>query len=90
MNKLDVSEILMVIKMKEKYNVKYSSNPIILLIDRLSKKENLGTIIRCADALNVEHIYYFGHSVDVYDHTIITAIMGSFFKMPLTFISSNS
>lgn len=90
MNKLDVSEILVVIKMKEKYNVKYSSNPIILLIDRLSKKENLGTIIRSADALNVEHIYYFGHSVDVYDHTIITAIMGSFFKMPLTFISSNS
>ena len=38
----------------------------------------------------MEHIYFSGHAVDIYDHTVITATMGSFFKMPLTFISSNN
>lgn len=94
MNKLsdkdDTSEILAIIKMKSTERIQYSKNPIILLIDRPSKKGNLGTIIRSADALNVEHIYFSGHAVDIYDHTVITATMGSFFKMPLTFISSNN
>lgn len=89
-DKEDVSEILAIVKMKDKKDVKLSENPIILLIDRPSKKGNWGTIIRSADALNVEEIYYSGHSVDVYDHTVITATMGSFFKVPLTFISSNN
>lgn len=69
--------------------MEYSKNPILLLLDRPSKKGNLGTIIRSCDALNVEHILYSGHSVDIYDHTVITASMGSFFKMPITFISNN-
>lgn len=89
-DKDDVSEILAIIKMKSEYKIKYSENPIILLIDRPSKKGNLGTIIRSADALNVEHIFYSGHGVDIYDHTVITASMGSFFKLPMTFISSNN
>ncbi len=43
MNKLsdkeDVSEILAIVKMKDKKDAKLSENPIILLVDRLSKKE---------------------------------------------------
>jgi len=93
MNKLsdkdEVSEILAIIKMKEKFELNFSNNPIIVLLDRPSKKGNLGTIIRSCDALNVEHIFYSGHSVDIYDHAVITASMGSFFKMPISFIDSN-
>jgi len=94
MNKLsdkdEVSEILAIIKMKDSQKIKYSKNPIIVLLDRPSKKGNLGTIFRSCDALNVEHILYSGHSVDIYDHAVITASMGSFFKLPITFISSNN
>lgn len=94
MNKLsdkdDISEILAIVRMKKKEKIAYSKNPIFILIDRPSKKGNLGTIIRSCDALNVEHIFYSGHSVDIYDHTVITASMGSFFKLPITFISSNN
>lgn len=94
MNKLsdkdDVSEILAVVKMKNNQVITYSQNPIIVLLDRPSKKGNLGTIFRSCDALNVEHIFYSGHSVDIYDHSVITASMGSFFKLPISFISSNN
>ncbi len=76
--------------MKQHNNFCYSNNPILLLVDRPSKKGNLGTIIRSCDALNVEHIFYSGHSVDIYDPAVITASMGSFFKLPITFVSSNN
>ena len=89
-DKDEVSEVLAVVKMKSNFNITYSANPIIVLLDRPSKKGNLGTIIRSCDALNVEHIYYSGHSVDIYDHSVITASMGSFFKLPISFISSNN
>lgn len=89
-DKSNISEILAIIKMKKQYEINYSKKPIFLLVDRPSKKGNLGTIIRSADALNVEHIFYSGHSVDIYDHEVITASMGSFFKLPMTFIQSNN
>ena len=89
-DKADVSEILAIVKMKTSQKVNYSKNPVLLLIDRPSKKGNLGTIIRSCDALNVEQIFFSGHSVDIYDHAVITASMGSFFKLPITFVSSNN
>lgn len=89
-DKEDVSEILAIVRMKQFASVQYSQNPILVLVDRPSKKGNLGTIIRSCDALNVEQIFFSGHSVDIYDHTVITASMGSFFRVPITFVSSNS
>ena len=67
-----------------------SDNPLIVLIDRPSKKGNFGTIIRSCDALGVDKIFYTGHSVDIYDHNVITSSMGSFFKVPFRFLESNS
>ena len=88
-DKSETSELLALIKVKEQKNVKYSKNPLLILLDRPSKKGNLGSIIRSCDALNVDQIFYSGHSVDIYDHEVITASMGSFFKLPITFIKSN-
>ena len=81
-DKEDTSEILAIINMKEENFVINSKNPLILLFDRPAKKGNLGTIIRSSDALFVDQILFTGHSVDIYDHTVITASMGSFFKVP--------
>ena len=89
-DKDETSELLAIIKMKEIQSIAYSNNPIFVLIDRPSKKGNLGTIIRSCDALNVEHIFFSGHGVDIYDHAVITASMGSFFKLPITFVASNN
>ncbi len=89
-DKDEMSEIVAIINMKPQQKIEYSQNPIFVLVDRPSKKGNLGTIIRSCDALNVEHIFYSGHAVDIYDHSVITASMGSFFKMPISFVSSNA
>ncbi len=88
-DKEDTSEILAIVKMKQTTEIAKSKNPLYVLLDRPSKKGNLGTIIRSCDALNVNQIFYSGHSVDIFDHNVITATMGSFFKMPITFINSN-
>lgn len=85
------SEMLAIVKMKQfSTDFKGLSNPIFVLLDRPSKKGNLGTIIRSCDALGVSHIFYSGRSVDVYDRAVITASMGSFFKTSKSFISSNT
>ena len=89
-DKENKSEILAIIKMKEQDLFIKNECPLILLFDRPSKKGNLGTIIRSADALGVDQILYTGHAVDIYDHTVITTTMGSFFKVPYKFIESNA
>ncbi len=89
-DKVDTSEILAIIKMKKEKNIPMPANPVYILLDRPSKKGNLGTIIRSCDAFNVDHIFYSGHSVDIFDHEVITASMGSFFKMNISFIHSNN
>ena len=87
-DKSDTSEILALIEMKDTSTLNLSYNPIVMLLDRPSKKGNLGTIIRSCDALNVNHIFIIGHGVDLYDHQVITSTMGSFFKMGLTILNS--
>ena len=89
-DKDEVSELLAIVEMKEQsLNINNLKNPLFLLFDRPSKKGNLGTIIRSADALFVDQIFFTGHSVDIYDHTVITSSMGSFFKVPFKFIEKN-
>ncbi len=90
-DKSDVSEVLAIVEIKYFNSIcKTDENPVFVLLDRPSKKGNLGTIIRSCDALNVTQIFYSGHSVDLYDHAVVTASMGSFFKLPITFIKSNN
>ena len=56
----DTSEILAIFSMKEQTNIAHydTSAPIILLLDRPSKKGNLGNIIRSADAMHVDHFIH--------------------------------
>lgn len=89
-DKDETSELLAIVKMKEqRLQINNLKNPLFILFDRPSKKGNLGTIIRSADALFVNQIFFTGHSVDIYDHIVITSSMGSFFKVPFKFIESN-
>ena len=89
-DKDETSELLAIIEMKEQiYNINNIENPVFILFDRPSKKGNLGTILRSADALFVDQIFFTGHAVDIYDHNVITTSMGSFFKLPFKFLNSN-
>lgn len=88
-DKSDRSELLAIIKIKSFETIEKTKNPIFVVLDRPSKKGNLGTILRSCDAFHVNHVFYSGHSVDIYDPAVITASMGSFFKVPISFISSN-
>lgn len=91
-SKEETSELLIIVKMKDN-NIKgdaLSSNPVIALFDRPSKKANLGTILRSCDALGVELLIITGHSVDIYDPDVISSTMGSFFKTPFIRLDENN
>ena len=87
--KEDTSELMAIVNMKEDNENRLSENPIIVLFDRPSNKGNLGTLIRSCDALGVDELIITGHSVDIYEPDVISASMGSFFKLPFRRFSDN-
>ena len=64
-------------------------NPIILFLDGLQDPGNMGTIIRTADAFNIDGIILGQGSVDPYNLKVVRATMGSIFRVPL-YICDNS
>ena len=87
--KEDTSELIAIVKMKSnaENDIEMSENPIIALFDRPSNKGNLGTLLRSCDAFGVEKLMITGHCVDIYDPDVISASMGSFFKLPFIRLS---
>lgn len=89
--KTNTSEIMAIFEMKQmKVEIKKDIAPLILLFDRPSKKGNLGSIIRSADAFGFHGIIVTGHSVDIYDPEVIGASMGSYFTLPIEKIDTNN
>jgi rRNA methylases len=89
--KEDTSELIAVAEMKgNDGDMTLSENPLIVLFDRPSNKGNLGTLIRSCDAFGADELIITGHSVDVYEPDVISASMGSFFKLPFRRLSDNS
>ena len=91
-SKTDTSELMAVFEMKfsKVEPVKNKTAPLFVLFDRPSKKGNLGSIIRSADAFGVDGIIVTGHAVDIYDPEVIGASMGSYFTMPIEKIDTNN
>lgn len=89
--KSDTSELMAIFEMKQnKILAQKNKNPLYVLFDRPSKKGNLGSIIRSADAFGVDGIFVTGHSVDIYDPEVIGASMGSYFTIPIEKIDTNN
>lgn len=55
--------------------------PIALVLDGVADPGNLGTIIRCADALGVECVYIGDDGADVFGPKTVRAAMGSIFRV---------
>jgi len=90
--KEDTSELMAIVNMKDNTANKKElpKNPITALFDRPSNKGNLGTLLRSCDAFGVDELIITGHAVDVYDPDVISASMGSFFKLPFIRLSDNN
>lgn len=55
----------------------------LVFLDELQDPGNMGTIIRTADAFNIDGIIVTPGSVDPYNPKVVRATMGSIFRVPL-------
>ncbi|EKJ88629.1 TrmH family RNA methyltransferase [Leptospira meyeri] len=69
-------------------NLDPPTHPFYLLFDRPSDLGNFGSILRSADAFQVDVVFVLGHSIDVYDPKVIRASLGSIFHTKLVFLES--
>lgn len=60
-----------------------SKNPFILFLDEVQDPGNMGTIIRTADAFNIDGIVVSEGSVDIYNPKVVRSTMGSIFRIPI-------
>lgn len=80
--------VLAVVKQKE-LNYKDVINNIeskkqfIIICEEIQDPGNLGTIIRCADAFNVDAVILTKGCVDVFNPKVIRSTMGSIFHLPV-------
>lgn len=76
--------IMAVVKMPE-----YSVNDLIkkdglyIILDEVQDPGNLGTIIRSADAFDVDAVFTINNTVDVYNPKVLRSTMGSVFHVPV-------
>ena len=90
------SELLITAKIKEseltiqsKKTEKQSNQnkPFYLLFDRPSDLGNFGSLLRSADAFQVDCVFVIGHSIDVYDPKVIRSSLGTLFHTKLVFVN---
>lgn len=60
--------------------------PFVLIFDRPSDYGNFGSLIRSANAFNVDAIFVIGHGVDWYDPKTIRASLGAVFHTKIVHI----
>jgi len=68
---------------KSKLKINLKSNGHYLIIDHLQNPGNLGTIIRTANAFNIDGIFITNDSVDLYHPTTLRNSMGCNFNIPI-------
>ncbi|NLY44679.1 MAG: RNA methyltransferase [Tissierella sp.] len=69
--------------------VDYLNKPSILFLDGVQDPGNMGTIIRTADAFNIDGIILGEGSVDPYNLKVVRSTMGSIFRVPLYICDSS-
>ncbi len=60
-----------------------------IALENLRDPGNMGTVIRTAQAFNIDGILIFGDCVDVYSPKVLRSTMGTIFKMPIYNLKSN-
>lgn len=65
-----------------------NKNTLLLYLDRVQDPGNMGTIIRTADAFNIDGIILRDGCVDPYNPKVVRATMGSIFRVPIYFANN--
>lgn len=63
-----------------------SEDPLILILDEIQDPGNMGTIIRTADAFNIDGLIISEGSVDIYNPKVVRSTMGSIFRLPIYYV----
>lgn len=93
------SELIVTAKIKQALSLSLLStslapgsqkNPFFVLFDRPSDLGNFGSLLRSADAFQVDAILVLGHAIDVYDPKVIRSSLGSLFHTKLVFVDDFS
>ena len=88
-DKMNPSEMLITAKIKQNEICDINKkNTFIIAFDRPSDHGNLGSIIRTANAFNVDGIFIIGHGIDIYEQKVIRASLGSIFFTKIVAIKS--
>ena len=58
-----------------------SADPFALVLDGVADPGNLGTIVRCADALGAERVFIGDDGVDLFSPKTVRGAMGSIFRV---------
>jgi TrmH family RNA methyltransferase len=69
--------------------IRLGSNPLLLVLDRLTSPGNIGTLVRSADAFGAAGVVVTGHAADVYDPKTVRASTGSIFAVPTIRVPSH-
>ncbi|MFA7532860.1 MAG: RNA methyltransferase [Tissierellaceae bacterium] len=73
------------IRQMEINQLNFNKMLFLLYLDQLQDPGNMGTVIRTADAFNVDCIIIGQGSVDPYNPKVVRATMGSIFRVPLVY-----
>jgi len=88
-DKINPSEMIITAKIKQSEICDINSdNPFIIVFDRPSDHGNFGSIIRSANAFNVDGVFLIGHGIDIYESKVIRASLGSIFFTKIVTIKS--
>ncbi|GIK74667.1 MAG: hypothetical protein BroJett021_36550 [Chloroflexota bacterium] len=62
--------------------------PVVLIFDRPSDHGNFGSLIRSANAFDVDAVFVVGHGIDWYEPKVIRASLGAVFHTAIVQIQS--
>lgn len=65
-----------------------ASNPLYLVASAIEKPGNLGTILRCADAVGIDGVIVCDAVTDVFNPNVVRASVGTLFTVPVALAPS--
>jgi len=63
--------------------IKNKTNPFLIILEGIEKPGNLGTILRTADAANVDAVIVVDPITDIFNPNVIRASIGTLFTVPI-------
>ena len=65
------------------------SEPLLLVAEAIEKPGNLGTLLRCADAVGIDAVIVCDRCTDIYNPNVVRASVGTLFTVPVVETTSD-